>query len=140
MEKKISFYVNGYQWDFRVVPEIQVDGSPKEEIIFGLTDYTNLEVLLRRGLKPTHQHRVLLHEVSHAYLFSYGIAGSSSVYNEEEVCNFVARYGTRIEETARMLELKMNGVDPYSAKRERTCCPSVEKHKELLRKKRARRS
>ena len=78
-----------------------------EKIGKGVWGFTSAEhgiIALRSTLPSSRKRNILMHELTHAFIFSYLITHlatePSKDYTEEELCNFVASYGARIVKIA----------------------------------------
>lgn len=97
-----SFLMNGYLWRIKYVsPESfdLIDRTGKKRL--ATTDPRTRYIYLSNELQGDILNRVLLHELSHAVMFSYGLLDRLHFYvrpeywieAEEWVCNFIADYG-----------------------------------------------
>lgn len=104
-----SFVMNGYPWHIRVVDP----GSPllverTGRLTVAVTDPNVLTIYISGALRDPFLTRVLIHELGHCALFSYGLLDDihSLVHPrhwievEEWVCNFIADYGWQIFQIA----------------------------------------
>lgn len=104
-----SFLMNGYLWR---VEEVSPNSSElidrTGEKRLATTDPHTRCIYLSRKLQGDILNRVLLHELGHATMFSYGLINRLHVYvrpeywieAEEWICNFIADYGYEIFCTA----------------------------------------
>lgn len=97
-----SFIVNDQFWVVRVVnPDNPVLIDRTGELRVATTDPFRQTVFLSNRLKGEFRLRVLLHELSHVVLFSYGLLDivhsrlnpKDWIAAEEWLCNFMADYG-----------------------------------------------
>lgn len=97
-----SFLMNGYLWRVKYVsPESfdLIDRTGKKRL--ATTDPRTKYIYLSIELQGDILNRVLLHELGHAVMFSYGLLDRLHFYvrpeywieAEEWVCNFIADYG-----------------------------------------------
>lgn len=63
----------------------------------GLTDCINQTIYLDKDLKKERMKQTLVHELTHAYINEYC---PSDMFDEEELCNFVAIYSEDIVKEA----------------------------------------
>ena len=63
-------------------------------ITLGVTDLNELTIYLFSGLKDELFRKVLIHEICHAFIFSYGFY--LTLEEEEFVCSFVDTYASDI--------------------------------------------
>ncbi len=85
--------VNGLNWKIKFTnkeSDLIVDGTTR----LGVTDRNNLTVYLFDGLYGNLLRKVLLHELTHVWLFSYGYHLDVGV--EELICGFVDSYAQDI--------------------------------------------
>lgn len=97
--------MNGFSWTVETVyPFHQMLVDRTNNLTVGTTDPKNGKVYLSNRLNGNFKIRVLIHELGHCALFSYGLLDEihRMVYPEhwidveEWVCNFVADYGFKI--------------------------------------------
>lgn len=101
--------MNGYLWRIRTVPRndpelIDTTG----QVSVATTDWENRVVNLSEDLYGEFKARVLIHELGHCALFSFGLIDEirRCVYPEywieaeEWICNFIGDYATEIFEVA----------------------------------------
>lgn len=62
---------------------------------YGKCVYVNQKIYIDKTLIPQHKRRVLIHEIAHAFVFSY-LLENKTQYSEEEVVEFVAAFGEQI--------------------------------------------
>lgn len=113
-----SFIMNGYLWHIRRVhpnSSLLVDRTDKRTV--ATTDIDEQVINLSSRLEGDFMIRVLLHELGHCALFSYGLLDElhEMVYPEywvdaeELICNILADYGLKIFATA----FKILGYDAW---------------------------
>lgn len=122
-----SFLMNGYLWRVKYVsPESfdLIDRTGKKRL--ATTDPRTKYIYLSIELQGDILNRVLLHELGHAVMFSYGLLDRLHFYvrpeywieAEEWVCNFIADYGYLIFRIASdILEEKAWLFIPYELER-----------------------
>ena len=91
----MKFMINGKTWYIRLV---QSD-SPmlmRSDLSYtvGMCDRTTQDIYISELLQGKFLRKVLIHEVCHSAMFSYGI--DMSVEQEELFCDLVATYGDEI--------------------------------------------
>lgn len=59
------------------------------EKIIGRSDYENRIIFIKRNMNYQEQYRTTIHEIVHAYLWSFGY-GTDRQWCEEELCEFIA--------------------------------------------------
>lgn len=75
----------------------------KDHCNLGLTEYTKLLINIRTGLAESVARSTVIHELVHAFLFSYG----NEVEGEEQMCDF---FGVHGEEIVALADEIMKGV------------------------------
>lgn len=92
---KKTIHINNLKWKVYFVGkdnnEIILDG----DLCMGITKFMELKIFIQKGMLKSLIERTIRHELTHAYLYSYGI--NKDEYSLEEVCNFVETYGKDIE-------------------------------------------
>ena len=89
------YQINGKTWYIRLVRSdspmlMRSDGS----YTVGMCDNSAQTIYIADNLQGKFQRKVLLHEVAHSAMFSYGI--EMSVEQEEMFCDLMATYGDEI--------------------------------------------
>ena len=89
------FQINGISWNVVFVPAssselMRSDGSRT----VGMTDWNQKTVFVSRSLYGPFLRKVLIHEICHTAVFSYGI--ELNIEQEEFLCDFIASYGDEI--------------------------------------------
>lgn len=85
----MNFYMNGEKWQVVFAPATsewlaRSDGS----LTLGVTDRNVMTVFLSNHLRGALLRKVLIHELTHAWMFSYDY--HLSLEEEEFVCDFLA--------------------------------------------------
>lgn len=104
-----EFTMNGYLWRVRFVnanDPMLVDRSGT--LTVATTDPNSLTVYISNQLYGEFLHRVLVHELGHCVIFSFGLLDEIHqmvhpkywVEAEEWVCNFIANYGITVFKTS----------------------------------------
>lgn len=99
------FYMNGIKWRIRTVrPEspFLIDRTGHRTV--ATTDPATSRIYLSRAIRGEFKNRVLVHELGHAAMFSYGLLEDIHrmtyperwVDIEEYICNIIADYGWKI--------------------------------------------
>ena len=104
-----SFTVNGYTWRVKMVPpesDALIDRT--NTLRLATTDPDTMTIYLSSILKGSMLTRVLIHEIGHCIIWSYGLF--DEIHRmvkpwywqeaEEWICNFVADYGMTIFDRA----------------------------------------
>ena len=89
------FNINGVNWDVVFV-------EPNSEMIYrsdgsrtvGMCDNNTKCIYLSNALRGSFLRKVLIHELCHSAIFSYGIY--IDIEQEEFLCDFIATYGDEI--------------------------------------------
>lgn len=95
----MNFTMNGIEWAVRTVPHnssmlMRSDGSKT----VGMCDRGTKEICISDMLQGAFLRKVLIHEVCHSAMMSYGI--DMSLEQEELFCDLVATYGDEIFEVS----------------------------------------
>lgn len=67
----------------------------EDNMCFGVCDYSTFTIYLDKNLEDENKFNTLLHELTHAYMYSF-LLSKKEVYTEEELCQFIAHYGESI--------------------------------------------
>lgn len=93
--------INNKDWEIARTDDpdklMRTDGT----VTLGMTDINDRTIYLWSGLSEMMFRKVLLHELSHAFINSYGIY--LNLEEEEILCSFVDTYSTHIIEEADFL-------------------------------------
>ena len=89
--------INGLNWKI-VFTENDNDLIVNSSVRLGVTDRNRLTIYLYDGLKGKLLRKVLIHELTHAWLFSYDY--SLDVETEEMLCEFLDTYAENIIDEA----------------------------------------
>ena len=93
----MNIKINDYNWKIEVVDADDERLKIDNDEIFGLTNFKELKIfLVKEGMNKEVFKRTLRHELTHAYINSYGFIGYEM--NEEYICNFVETYAEKIVE------------------------------------------
>lgn len=96
--------INGYRWKVELVDaEIEKMHPEPDSYNLGLTEYCEGVISIRKGINEIMMRSTVIHELVHAFLFSYGY----QVNDEESMCNFFGSQGDRIMELTNKI---MKGV------------------------------
>jgi len=74
--------INNLDWSVKYNDDMQ-------EGTFGETNYETLTIYLRTQCHKQNMRRTLLHEIIHAYQYSFGLHFIES-FNKETICEFIA--------------------------------------------------
>lgn len=101
--------MNGYLWTVVLVPPNSIELVDRTgELRVATTDPVSRTVFLSNDLQGDFLKRVLLHELGHVAMISFGLLTQIHrmtkprdwIEMEEWICNFIADYGSGIFETA----------------------------------------
>lgn len=123
-----EFFMNGIRWKMWYVPwdsEMLIDRTGK--LTVATTDPTTFRIYLSDSLYGDFKFRVILHELGHCALFSYGliydvhrvVPRSRWIEAEEWLCNLIADYGLLIFQIAyrlygeRAWPIVVNEIDEF---------------------------
>lgn len=93
--------INKYEWGVKLEPADSEkmnpaggDGCAGLDGYAGLTEYISQTISIRDGLSKERTRDVVIHELVHAYLDSYGY--NTDCLSEEEMCRFISAQIDRI--------------------------------------------
>lgn len=87
--------VNGIKWNLDFVsPNSDVLRRKNGEYTVGMTDLNTHTIYISNSISGSFFHKVLRHELCHAYCISYGIY--LPIIYEEILCDAIATYGESI--------------------------------------------
>lgn len=90
----MTYVINNLEWTISYVLGFNdTDGTET----FGECHYKDLEIQLLQGMSYEIKRRTLIHEVTHAFIFSYGL--DSCEMDEEFICRFMEAHAQKILET-----------------------------------------
>lgn len=86
----MTLRINNYDWKVIFVSEYdeRLKSQDEDRIVLGRTHYCNLLIAINKDVAEEIQKDTIIHEITHAYLFSIGI-GDDRIWNEEELCSFI---------------------------------------------------
>lgn len=96
------FEINNEEWNIQLINKDEIkrkyieDRQEDASFVFGLTLYPENEIWINRDMCLQQQLKTLKHELTHCYLWSYGLTNSPG-YTEEMVCDIVASSSNFIE-------------------------------------------
>lgn len=100
-----EFVMNGDLWHVQFVnPNNPILIDRQNVLTVGVTDPSTMTVYLANNLHGSFLQRVLIHELGHCALFSFGLLDDIHrmvkkrhwIEAEEWACNFISDYGSRI--------------------------------------------
>lgn len=87
--------IKDYIWNVSIVSPDDMRLQIDNDVVFGITNFGTLDIyLVKEGIHNDVFKRTIRHELTHAYLNSYGFIGDDM--NEEYICNFVEAYAEEI--------------------------------------------
>lgn len=98
----MDFEINGLKWKLLDVDanseRLKVDGKD----CFGVTRYRSLEICIDREQPKELYRQVLIHEIVHAFTFSFGVHLVANEETEESVCDFAGAHFDEIMKTVNL--------------------------------------
>lgn len=91
----MKFNINDIEWEIIELDGLDTRLQNKGEYCAGVCVYDKKEIYLLNNIKLSHKRKVLIHELAHAHLYDC-LLKNTGKFDEEEVCEFVAIYGTQI--------------------------------------------
>ena len=92
--KQAKFLVYNYEWHV-VLTDNKEDLMANGKLCKGCTHYTESTIFISTDTSPKDRIRLLLHELSHAFIYETQIELKQS-YTEEDLCEFMAKLGPAI--------------------------------------------
>lgn len=86
--------INGIEWNVILTNDAENLRRPDGSITLGVTDINCKSIFLWSGLNERMLRKVLIHELSHAFVFSYDY--SLELDEEEFLCSFIDTYAIDI--------------------------------------------
>ena len=84
---------------------VKLKNGIDSESILGLCDIANQKIYIHKDISMLNKIKTLKHEIAHALLYEYCL--SDGVYTEEQLCDFMALYGSEVERlTSKYLECR----------------------------------
>lgn len=90
----MSIIINGVEWIIVLTEDTENLKRSDGSITLGVTDLNCRTIFLWRGLNGSLLRKVLIHELSHAFIFSYQYY--LTVEEEEFLCSFIDTYAEDI--------------------------------------------
>lgn len=102
------FFINNLEWRLYLVsPDHPVLLTEKGTYALGVCDNMTKTVFINDSLDDIQTWKVLCHEITHAAMFSYGVA--LTLEQEEILADLVATYGHEIIEITNLIFSKLKG-------------------------------
>lgn len=99
--------INGLKWTIKNADAddsvLQFKGNP----CFGVTEYPSLTIYLRKDQAKELYRQTSIHELIHAFTFSFGVHLMANEKTEESVCDFM---GAHFDEIYHLANLIMENV------------------------------
>ena len=86
--------------NFKIIEVDEIDKTDDGRYIIGYTNYVKQEILLLKNLSFEQKINTLRHELTHAFLWAYGLSAMCEELPLEIVCDFVGIYSKDIVEIA----------------------------------------
>lgn len=101
----VDFEIHGLKWWVSCVPEDNEGLKPdiEGESILGRTFYKTCHIYIDKDLQPTLFRQILLHELLHAFTFSYGVHLKADETDEEVIADFFGAHGDEMVEAANQI-------------------------------------
>lgn len=101
----VDLEINGLKWWVSCVPEDNEGLKPgnEGEVIFGRTFYKTCHIYMDKDLQPTLFRQILLHELLHAFSFSYGVHLKADESDEEVIADFFGAHADEMVEAANQI-------------------------------------
>jgi hypothetical protein len=93
---KMNLTINGLEWLIKEVEQDEMPYPPKEEdeSAWGRTLNSTCEIYLNKELPKAILNQVLIHEITHAFIFSFGFMQVD--FDNEIVCDFLSSFAKQI--------------------------------------------
>lgn len=92
----MNIQINGLNWT--IDKATCIEGNPHT---LGRTYYDTLHIVINETIEPSNFHKVLIHELTHAFLYSYGF--DQVKLNDEVMCDFISVHAENIIKVATMV-------------------------------------
>lgn len=91
----MEFQINNIWWQIVYVPPLS-NSLLRSDLTrtVGVTDLSQRKIFISDALQGAFLRKVLIHEICHAAMFSWGVSVSLEV--EELICDFIATHGDEI--------------------------------------------
>lgn len=116
------FKINNDEWNIVLMDKENLKKKYNEEyeeeatFVFGLTIYPENEIWINRDMCFEQQLRTLKHELTHCYIWSFGLKNTPN-FTEEMVCDIVAAISPFIDDV--VANFKANIIHYEPAKKEK---------------------
>jgi len=107
----MELLINNLHWN---IDWVEQDSSTLDcegtEQVCGITYRTKCHIFINNNLPLDLMKRTIAHELTHAYIWSYGLMQFEN-FNEENVCDFMESFGSKImKQTKKVLDFYKNEV------------------------------
>ena len=92
---KTTVDIHGTQWTVKLSKGSKI-GDNSEQVFLGRTYFCKHLIRIRKGLDRANMVQTMRHELTHAFLFEYGI----HLTDEESICDFIGAFAGEITEKA----------------------------------------
>lgn len=89
---KLKFKVNGLTWEVQSVQRNNEKLTINENQCLGITYYKDLRIFLDGSLPQELFRQTVIHELIHAFSFSFGVHLVANEKTEEPVCDFMGSH------------------------------------------------
>lgn len=104
----MQIVINGLTWKvFNADPESDCLKDSKGVECFGITSFARLTIYLRNDQAKALYRQTLIHELVHAYTFSFGVHLYADENTEESVCDFFGANADKIITHANLIMEKL---------------------------------
>ena len=102
MVKNLKITINGLKWTVRNAAPDSTDLKPEgcQYPAFGVTKFATLEIFLRDDQSKELYRQTVIHELLHAYTFSFGVHLLADEHTEEPIADFVGAHLDQIHNDA----------------------------------------
>lgn len=109
----MKFNINHNDWeiilkDTEALKDEYNKENEESNFVFGVTIYSKHEIWINKDMCPDQQIRTLKHELTHCYLWNYGLYNAPS-FTEEMICDLVASINDFINEVVEEYKLHTTG-------------------------------
>lgn len=90
----MTFKINGIPWTIQIKSANDCIFKDDDNEYLGFCEYSTQTIILRDDTPKELLEQTLIHELTHAFVFSFGLSGYK--FDEEKLCNFVGAHLKRI--------------------------------------------
>jgi hypothetical protein len=90
----MTFKINGIPWTIQMKSGKNPIFTDDDNEYLGFCEYSTQTIILRNDMPTELIEQTLIHELTHAFVFSFGLSGYK--FDEEKLCNFVGAHLKRI--------------------------------------------